>query len=167
MKHIISAIVMVGVLVVGSTFPAEARGGRGGGFHGGGGRSHAGSFRGGHGFHGTGFRGGSLRGSHGFHGSRFHGSRLHGGTRVVIGAGLGWWGWPGWWGSGWWGAPYPYYASAPMIVQPPPVYIEQSMPGQAATYWYYCEQAQGYYPYVTSCPGGWMTVVPPTAPPAP
>ena len=28
------------------------------------------------------------------------------------------------------------------------------------TYWYYCKEAQAYYPYVTSCPGGWVPVVP-------
>ena len=33
------------------------------------------------------------------------------------------------------------------------------------SYWYYCENPQGYYPYVKSCPGGWMKVVPETAPP--
>ena len=70
------------------------------------------------------------------------------------------------WGGPWY--PYPYYPRTPVIVQQtPPVYIQQSTPGEAATYWYYCAQARGYYPYVKACPGGWMTVVPPAALPAP
>jgi hypothetical protein len=27
-------------------------------------------------------------------------------------------------------------------------------------YWYYCRNPQGYYPYLTSCPGGWVQVIP-------
>ena len=27
-------------------------------------------------------------------------------------------------------------------------------------------ESQGYYPYINSCPGGWMKVVPETAPPS-
>jgi hypothetical protein len=93
------------------------------------------------------------------HGGFHHGGHGHVfvGGRIFIGA-------PFWWGP-WY--PYPYYASPPVVVQQtPPVYIQQDTPGQAATYWYYCEQAQGYYPYVKACPGGWLTVVPPAAPPA-
>ena len=37
-----------------------------------------------------------------------------------------------------------------------PVYIEPEQP----FYWYYCQDPQGYYPYVESCPSGWMRVVP-------
>ena len=36
------------------------------------------------------------------------------------------------------------------------VYVEQEQP----YYWYYCRDPEGYYPYVTSCPGGSTTVVP-------
>ena len=32
-------------------------------------------------------------------------------------------------------------------------------------YWYYCQDPQGYYPYVKSFPGGWITVVPKVPPP--
>ena len=35
-------------------------------------------------------------------------------------------------------------------------YSEPAQP----SYWYYCRDSQGYYPYVTSCPGGWTKVVP-------
>jgi hypothetical protein len=65
-------------------------------------------------------------------------------------------------------APYPYpyyyphyyppayaYPGYPYAYAEPPVY---SAPEQA--YWYYCQDPQGYYPYVKSCPGGWMKVIP-------
>jgi hypothetical protein len=32
-------------------------------------------------------------------------------------------------------------------------------------YWYYCQNPQGYYPYVKQCPNGWMKVVPSPPPP--
>ncbi|TMH81639.1 MAG: hypothetical protein E6H47_14815 [Betaproteobacteria bacterium] len=78
-----------------------------------------------------------------------------------------------------WGAPYyappyyypypaPVYYPAPVAVAPaaPPVYVERSEPApQQQGMWYYCEQARGYYPYVTECPGGWKAV-PPAPPPA-
>jgi hypothetical protein len=50
------------------------------------------------------------------------------------------------------------------------VYIEQQQAPAApppapvaaapADYWYYCAAAQGYYPYVKECPGGWQKVLP-------
>jgi len=98
----------------------------------------------------------AARGHGGFH-SGGHAHMFVGG-RVFLGA-------PFWWDP-WY--PYRYYPSAPVIVQQaPPVYSQPSAPAEAGTYWYYCEQAQGYYPYVKTCPGGWMTVVPPAASPAP
>jgi hypothetical protein len=119
-----------------------------------------------------GYYGGGYRGYYrGYHGGGYHGGGWYGGTRVYIGGGVGWWGWPGWWGpgywgSGWWGAPYPYYAAPPVVVQPEPTtYIQQEPAPPADAYWYYCEQARAYYPYVKACPGGWMTVVPQSAPP--
>jgi len=69
-------------------------------------------------------------------------------------------------------APWPRYCydpPAPIIVQtvpryyPPEVYIQQSPPPEQG-YWYYCESARAYYPYVKECPGGWMKVVPQTSP---
>jgi hypothetical protein len=78
---------------------------------------------------------------------------------------------PLWVGPGWWGAApysYPYYPSPPVVVQQPPVVYQQpaSSP-QAPTYWYYCPNPQGYYPYIHQCPTGWLQVVPQTAPPHP
>ncbi len=78
--------------------------------------------------------------------------------------------------------PYPYvYSPPPVIITQPPqpqVYIEQGSgstapaqttpPASASSsngqgYWYYCEQSDGYYPYVKECPAGWKQVTP--APP--
>jgi hypothetical protein len=63
-------------------------------------------------------------------------------------------------------APYsPYYYPPAVVTVPhdPPVYIERAdeyaAPGPA-DYWYYCDQAKAYYPYVKDCPGGWRKVLP-------
>jgi hypothetical protein len=60
---------------------------------------------------------------------------------------------------------WPPYAYPPVVVSPPPVYVQP--PPVAAKplppppqYWYYCDQLQGYYPYVQQCPGGWRQVLP-------
>jgi len=97
----------------------------------------------------SGFHGG-FHGHHGFH----PGSR----TRVFIGPGL--WIGPGW-GPYWYPPYYPPVYTTPVITEPP-TYIEQS---PAPSYWYYCESAREYYPYVQQCPGGWLTVVPPRTEP--
>lgn len=61
------------------------------------------------------------------------------------------------------------YMPGPVIVSPPPIYIEQApvvvpAPAPVATpepgYWYYCDEAKGYYPYIRECPGGWHKVLP-------
>jgi len=87
---------------------------------------------------------------------------------------LGWW----WVVAGaWYFYPVPVYPypdpyqppvvvvqpSAPVITQPPPAPSEMPAPVQ---YWYYCESAKAYYPYVPSCPSGWKAV-PATPPGAP
>ena len=60
--------------------------------------------------------------------------------------------------------PHGYYAAPPVVIrQQPPVYIEPEQ--RQSGYWYYCQEPQGYYPYVKSCPGGWMKVVPEVTPP--
>jgi len=108
--------------------------------------------------------GGHFAGGHigGFGGYR-------GGGHVVVRGGYGWGWWP--WAVG--GAivgstlasPY-YYPPPPVVVQAPPtVYVQPEQ--QQADYWYYCQSPQGYYPYVKSCPGGWMKVVPDANPPNP
>jgi hypothetical protein len=68
--------------------------------------------------------------------------------------------------------PPPYYYPPPVVYAPPPVvyappvvvmpatpsYVQQ--PQQS---WYYCDNPQGYYPYVSSCTTAWRQV--PAAPP--
>ena len=59
----------------------------------------------------------------------------------------------------------PAYGYQPIVAAPvaPPVYIQQEQPRpvQAQTnYWHYCQKPEGYYPYVKSCPGGWLQVAP-------
>ena len=73
--------------------------------------------------------------------------------------------------------PYPDPYTPPVIVAPPPAVVVAPRPATppsapAATpapsgTWYYCDAAQGYYPYVPECPGGWRPVpaAPPDAPP--
>ena len=90
---------------------------------------------------------------------------------------LGWW-----WTVGpmfyWYERPlYPYPDPyLPSGVVAPPTYVQQpelipEAPPAAmvapppATNWYYCAKPEGYYPYVTACPGGWKIV--PATPPAP
>lgn len=91
----------------------------------------------------------------------------------------------GWWwvvGGAWYFYPEPVYPypdpyRPPVVVveQAPPVVVQQApapvqvVPVQppaavpaAPQFWYYCEAAKGYYPYVASCPSGWKTV--PAAP---
>lgn len=106
----------------------------------------------------------SAHADRGWHGHGRHGG--HFGVGVVIGPG---------WGGGWWPSPYypyypyypyapyyPYYTQPPVVVeQPPDVYVQPSPETQKPTYWYYCPDPQGYYPYVKKCPNGWMKVVPP------
>jgi hypothetical protein len=90
------------------------------------------------------------RGGHGWHGG-------HVGVGISVGPV---------WGPMWWGAPYypyyPYYAAPPIIVQQPEpeIYVEPAPQPQEPTYWYYCQNPKGYYPYVKQCQDGWMKVVP-------
>jgi hypothetical protein len=55
------------------------------------------------------------------------------------------------------GYPYPYsypygYAA--------PAAVYATAPAPARSYWYYCASARTYHPYISSCPEGWMQVVP-------
>jgi hypothetical protein len=101
--------------------------------------------RGGHGYRGHGYKG------HGYRGHGHRGWHRSGGARVFIrpsiivpfGA---------YWGPHW--EPYGY---PPVVVAPSPqVYVQPS----PLVYWYYCDAAQAYYPYVQRCPGGWRPVSP-------
>jgi len=91
--------------------------------------------------------------------------------RVSVGVGFGF-GFPGWYYPGWYPAPYyppayPYYDPYyPAYGYPavPTTYVEQgAQPAPAqpqGQWWYYCAQAQAYYPYVRECAGGWQRVAP-------
>jgi hypothetical protein len=94
----------------------------------------------------------------------------HGYGRARVGVGF-YFGVPlGGWGYGYpgYGYPYypPYYSSYPVYApSQPATYIQQDVqPAPAASpqqgYWYYCSDAQAYYPYVKECPGGWQRVSP-------
>jgi hypothetical protein len=55
--------------------------------------------------------------------------------------------------------PLGYYPPPPpAVVRQAPVYVRPR--DDDANYWYYCECPKGYYPYISSCPSGWMKVVP-------
>ena len=95
----------------------------------------------------------------------------HGGGRVHLGIGFNfgpYWG--PYWGPAWYyPPPYyypPYYPPAVVVAPPaaPPVYVERGDQPPPQSYWYYCEQSRGYYPYVKECPGGWKAVPPAPAP---
>src|SRR5579862_7301712 len=75
----------------------------------------------------------------------------------------------GWWwvvGPSWYFYPepiYPYPTYVPpavVVPQPPPV--PRGLPPMQS--WYYCDNPQGYYPYVASCSLPWRAV--PAVPPA-
>ncbi len=78
------------------------------------------------------------------------------------------WGW--WWVvAGLWyfypQAVYPYPDPyAPPYAPTTPALPVPSTPPEVQ-YWYYCDGAKGYYPYVQTCPGGWRKV--PATPSAP
>jgi hypothetical protein len=87
---------------------------------------------------------------------------------------FGWW----WVADGYWYwypepvYPYPTYVGAvmaeppppPAPTPPPPVVVTQAPPPPAPTgappvqSWYYCDNPQGYYPYVQACGGPWQQV---------
>ena len=76
----------------------------------------------------------------------------------------------GWYGVGPWGYPYAYPYYAPYYEYPysayPPLDNQIAVPSEPQqSYWYHCQDPEGYYPYVKSCPGGWAQVVP--TPPEP
>lgn len=73
----------------------------------------------------------------------------------------------GWWwvvGGVWYFYPqvvYPYpdpYAPPVVVLQTPPPTEAAPVGPPPAQFWYYCEAARKYYPYVASCEGGWKPV---------
>ncbi len=101
------------------------------------GHAGRGGHSGGHGGHG---------GHHGGHGGHRFGHGAHGFIGPRLGVSI----WPYW--DPYW-APY---AAPPVVVAPPTqVYVQPAPPT-----WYYCDNPQGYYPYVQQCPSGWRPVFP-------
>jgi hypothetical protein len=151
-------IIFVTFLAIISSTPIYADDGRGGGGGQSGGGYSGGQYRGGQsggGYYGGGHHGGGYyRG----YGGRYYGS---------------YGGYPGWWwlGAGgiWYfsaGPYYPYPYAYPYALQAPPVVVapQTNIPAQPpGQFWYYCDAAKGYYPYVPSCSGGWQTI--PATPP--
>lgn len=72
----------------------------------------------------------------------------------------------GWWwvvGGAWYLYPAPVYPypnpwEPPAVIVAPPVEPPPPPPAPPTQYWYYCEASHGYYPYLTTCPGGWKPV---------
>ena len=87
------------------------------------------------------------------HGPRY--GYYYGGPRVVVVAPV----FPGYYNPC-----YPYVC--PLFAEPAPtLYVVPSQVPQPQQYWYYCAESKAYHPYVPSCPGGWMKVVPSVPPP--
>jgi len=80
------------------------------------------------------------------------------------GGGYGFYGYGGYYGYGLYD--YPFYYSPAVVLAPPstlPVFIQQEQPQTVqpqANYWHYCQNPEGYYPYVRNCPGGWQQIAP-------
>jgi hypothetical protein len=112
--------------------------------------------------HGGGFHGGHVGGFHGGHAGFHH----FGGSRVFIG---GYFGFPYYYYPYGYYDPYGYAYSYPYSYPNPYPYDDAQPPAvseqERGSYWYYCQGAQAYYPYVESCPGGWTKVIPTPPPP--
>jgi hypothetical protein len=99
-----------------------------------------------------------------------YGHFVHGrvGVGVYIGPGWGPWYYPPYY----YGAYAPYYPYSPYSPYyyggygagpaAPTQYVEQGAQAQqpASGSWYYCNDPQGYYPYVQQCRSGWQRVSP-------
>jgi hypothetical protein len=117
---------------------------------------------GGGGYYGGGHYGG---GWGGYHGGGY--APYYGGIALGLGLGYG----LGYYGNNYYGGYYGGgYPSTTIITAPatPPVYIQQAAPvvqQNPAGYWYYCNNPQGYYPYVKQCNNSWQQVEPTPPPP--
>ena len=154
MKLVNAILVMILLgAVVSESALARGRGGHSGGRH------FSGHHSSGQHFSGQHFSG------HHFSGHHFRGSSVRFG--VIVGAPAFWYYPPPYY----YYSPYypPYYPPVVTVPSSPPVYIEQgeaqSASKQADGDWYYCADAQAYYPYVKECPQGWQRVAP--QPPGP
>jgi len=128
-------------------------GGGGGGHSGGGGGHSGGGGWAGHGGSGWGGRGGGWGGHGGWHHHDWDGWRGGWG-----GWGYGW-GWGPYWDPWVWGSDYSYYEPTYPAYAAPDLGALPSAPPPPA-YWYYCQPAKTYYPYVRQCPQPWVPVTP-------
>jgi len=112
--------------------------------------------------------GGHGHGGHGYGGGYGHGYGGHGYSSFGFYFGAPFYSYP------YYSYPYPYqypYYYPPAVVTvpaTPPVYIQRSRPSvhqYPSGYWYYCDNPEGYYPYIKECPTSWRQVEP--IPPAP
>jgi hypothetical protein len=102
----------------------------------------------------------------------FHHDRDHDRDRGRFGFGFGFWD-PWWgWGPADWGYAYPYYYPPyPYYYPPDPAYYAppagappqspaptESLGAPPPQSWYYCDNPQGYYPYVQNCSTAWRQV---------
>jgi hypothetical protein len=98
---------------------------------------------------------GNAGGGHGHHNGG------HFSTSFYVGPGWG----PGWWGPYPYYPYYPYYSAPPVVIQQQPQsYIQLDSQEGEQSYWYFCKDPEGYYPYVKKCPKGWLKVMPDTTP---
>jgi hypothetical protein len=149
--HLCATALAVAMAAVTLALPARADEHRGGGHEEGRFHGPERSYEGGH------WRGGIER----FHEHDYHVWRGGYWAHDYHGGRYGWW----WIASGLW-----YYYPAPIYPYPdpyvPPVVVAPPVaaapaPAPAAPppqYWYYCDSAGGYYPYVPACPSGWRAV---------
>lgn len=94
----------------------------------------------------------------------------HGGSRVFISVGPRFWWGPFPYSYYYYPYPYPYYYTPPVVVQDPPVYVQQQVTptppasaepaAPAAGYWYYCPSVREYYPTTPTCSEAWIKVPP-------
>jgi hypothetical protein len=170
---VVVGLCLVIALLAATAVPGYAQRGGGGSPGGGaiGGGGAPGGSAGGGSHSGGGSPGGNWQGSGQWHGGGWQGGNWHGGgwrggwwgPTVVIGAGPWWYPYYGY------GYPYAYpYANSayppPVIVDnAPQTYIEQDAQTPQQD-WYYCQNPQGYYPYISECPSGWQPVAPQPTP---
>ncbi len=106
------------------------------------------------------WRGGEIHQFHQHDLGRWQGGSWH---HARHGGRFGWW----WVAAGTWYFypqpvyPYPDPYTPSVVVVPAPAPAEPPVPPEQ--YWYYCDAARNYYPYVAECPGGWRQV--PAVPP--
>jgi hypothetical protein len=127
------------------------------------------------GYYGGNHYGGNWGGHYGGNWGGYYGRGYYGrggyyngiGLGLGLGYGLGY-GLGGYYGNSYYSPYYGYPSTVVTVPATPPVYIQQAAPvvqQNPAGYWYYCNNPQGYYPYIKQCPNGWQQVSP--TPPAP